>query len=230
MYKYVFLDLDDTIWDFKGNAKAALREAYYTLKIDQDFNDFEHFFSIYIEHNDKLWDLYGTGQITREHLMKERFLYPLLQVGITNDDLPMRISELYMQVLPMQPNLVAYARDLLDYLFAKYPLTIISNGFTETQYKKLRNTQIEQYFKHVVLSETVKSLKPDKKIFEHALHLNNALPEEAVMIGDIFQADIIGAQNAGIDQIFYNWRKYKFKEGEKATYMVDSLKDIFDIL
>lgn len=230
MYKYVFLDLDDTIWDFNANAKETLKEVYYTLKIDRDFSDYEHFFHIYINNNNKLWEKYGNGEITRDFLMRERFRYPLEKVGIKNTALPNKISELYLKILPTKTNLVQYGHELLDYLYEKYPLTIISNGFLETQYKKLNNTRIERYFKYVVLSETVQALKPDKKIFEHALMLNDAHPEEAIMIGDIFQADILGAQNAGIDQIFYNWRGYQFKEGETATHVITSMKEVFDIL
>lgn len=230
MYKYVFLDLDDTIWDFRANAKESLREVYYKLGLDRHFPDYEHFFKVYITRNNELWDMYGKGEISREYLMKERFSYPLRYIGIDDEDMPHQVSEMYLDMLPTRTRLVEHGRELLDYLYPKYPLTIISNGFARVQYKKMENSKIDHYFAHVVLSDDVKSLKPDKHIFEHALKLNNAKPEEAIMIGDIYGADILGAQNAGIDQILYNWRDYQFQENETATYVVDSLKEIFDIL
>ncbi len=50
----------------------------------------------------------------------------------------------------------------------KLPMTIISNGFTEVQYRKLRNSGIEGYFAYVVLSEAAGALKPSPEIFEYA--------------------------------------------------------------
>ena len=126
--------------------------------------------------------------------------------------------------------LVPYAKELLDYLYPKYPLTIVSNGFIEVQYKKIHSCGIEQYFAHVVLSEAANALKPDKRIFEHALQLNNATASETIMIGDSYEADIVGARNAGIDQIYYN-PQLEVKENNKpATYWVKSLEEIMNIL
>jgi len=65
----------------------------------------------------------------------------------------------------------------------------------------------------VVLSEAAYALKPDKRIFEYALQLNNAMASETIMIGDSYESDIVGAQNAGIDQIYYHpaWNGSKSK-------------------
>jgi len=126
--------------------------------------------------------------------------------------------------------LIPHARELLDYLAEKYTLTIISNGFVEVQHRKLKNSDIAHYFAHIVLSDDVKVLKPDRKIFDYALKLNNAQANEAIMIGDLFQTDILGAQNAGIDQIFFNRHKKGLKENETASYVVNSLREIFEIL
>jgi len=230
MYKYVFLDLDDTIWDFHANAEHSLRTAYNTLSLDNYFENFETFFRLYIKRNNELWDLYGAGELTKDFLQAERFRYPLRQAGAENDELAEKIGETYLKLLPERTILVPHAQELLEYLYEKYPLTIVSNGFAEIQEKKLTNSRIKRYFRHIVLSEDAGALKPDKKIFEHALRLNRAAPEETVMIGDIFQADIVGAQRAGIDQIFYNQRKYQFQENESATYTVSSLQEVFEIL
>ncbi|MDL2289809.1 HAD-IA family hydrolase [Paludibacteraceae bacterium OttesenSCG-928-F17] len=107
---------------------------------------------------------------------------------------------------------------------------MISNGPTEVQHKKMNNTSLHPYFEHVVFSEDVKALKPSKQIFEHALKLNKATPDEAIMIGDNYYADITGAQNAGIDQIYFNYRGYELQEDEKSTHIVNSLEEIIHIL
>jgi len=230
MYKHVFFDLDDTLWDFHANAQNSLHVTFDQLGLNDYFESFDEFFQIYMKRNNELWDLYGKGEITKDFLQVERFRYPLLRAGIEDDDFAKNMGKIYLDLLPERTILVPHARKLLDYLFGKYHLTIISNGFIEVQHKKLKNSKIDHYFDHIVLSEEAKALKPDKQIFDYALRLNKARPEEAIMIGDLFQADIVGAQNAGIDQVFFNWRKTDLKENESATYIIASLEDIFEIL
>jgi putative hydrolase of the HAD superfamily len=100
----------------------------------------------------------------------------------------------------------------------------------EVQYKKLKSCQIEHYFSHVVLSEQAGALKPDPEIFNYALQLNQASPEEAIMIGDSFSADIVGARNAGIAQIYLQRSNMLPYTEEQATFIVKSLEEIFSIL
>ncbi|MEI7677748.1 MAG: HAD-IA family hydrolase, partial [Bacteroidales bacterium] len=70
--------------------------------------------------------------------------------------------------------------------------------------------------------------KPDKRIFEHALQLNGANASETIMIGDSYEADILGAQNAGIDQIYFRYSKTN--PNQRATFTVDSIREIIKIL
>jgi putative hydrolase of the HAD superfamily len=60
------------------------------------------------------------------------------------------------------------------------------------------------------------------------MQLNNATASECLMIGDSYEADIVGARNAGIDQVFYN--PYRDEKKREATYNANSLLDIFQIL
>jgi len=230
MYKYVFIDLDDTLWDFHANAKLSLQEVYEYRKLNQYFDSFDQFFKIYAKRNLELWELYGKGVISKEFLMVERFRHPLAFVGVDNDELAIQIGDQFLDILPTKTILIPFAKELLDYLYPKYPLTIISNGFVEVQYKKLRSANLEHYFTHVVLSEAAKALKPDKRIFEYALQLNNAIAAETIMIGDSYEADIRGAQNAGIDQIYFNTRYSTSDKDKASTYWVKGLEEIFSIL
>jgi len=228
MYKYVFIDLDDTLWDFHANAKSSLQEIYESKNLAQYFDSFEQYFKIYATRNLELWEMYGKGEITKKFLMLERFRHPLALVGIDYDELAIQIGEEYLEILPTKIALVPFARELLDYLHPKYPLTIISNGFIEVQYKKLRSANLEHYFTHVVLSEAAKALKPDKRIFEYALQLNNATAAETIMIGDSYEVDICGARNAGIDQVYLSPKLDS--KGQNTTYWVKKLEELKRIL
>jgi len=229
MYEHVFIDLDDTLWDFHANARESLIEVFEQRQLDKYFVDFDHFFQIYAKRNLELWELYGKGEVSKDYLQLERFRHPLVQVGIDNDVLAEQIGTQFLDILPTKTILIPHAIELLEYLSLKYPLTIVSNGFVEVQYRKLRATNLEHYFSHVVLSEAAGALKPDKRIFEYALGLNDATADQTIMIGDSYEADIIGAQNAGIDQIFLDLGHSKTKE-IKATYQIKRLEEILTIL
>jgi putative hydrolase of the HAD superfamily len=229
-YKTVFIDLDDTLWDFHANAKSSLQEIYEERNLGQYFDSFDQYFNLYAKRNLELWEMYGKGTISKEALSLERFQHPLIQVGIDNASLAKEIGEQYLGLLPTRTMLMPFAKELLDYLFPKYPLTIVSNGFVEVQYKKLNSCHIGQYFAHIVLSEAAEALKPDKRIFEYAMRLNNATAAETIMIGDSYEADIKGAQNAGIDQIYYNPRINAAEINKPATYWVKSLEKIMELI
>lgn len=229
MYKAVFIDLDDTIWDFHTNARLSLEDMFNDRNLDRYFSDFDEFFTIYAKKNIELWEAYGKGEITQEFLKAERFRYPLSRMGVDDEALAAEIGRQYLEILPTKTTLMSYAREVLEYLYAKYPLTIISNGFTEVQYRKINSSGIGHYFQHVVLSEAAGALKPDKRIFEYALGLNNVEASDAIMIGDSYEADIRGAQNAGIDQIYFPLPGHN-KPEQKATHTIHSLKIVMDII
>lgn len=229
MYKFVFIDLDDTLWDFHTNARISLEQMFNERNLKQFFENFDEFFRIYAKRNIELWEAYGKGEISKDFLMAERFRYPLSRMGVDDELLAEEIGHQYLDILPNQTALMPDAIEMLDYLKAKYTLTIISNGFTEVQYRKINSCGIRDYFAHVVLSEEAKALKPNPKIFEYALQLNGGLPHEAIMIGDSYEADIRGAQNAGIDQVYYPLN-YQFKENQTATYRIKGLRDLLQIL
>jgi putative hydrolase of the HAD superfamily len=120
--------------------------------------------------------------------------------------------------------------EILNYLRdKKYQLHLITNGFEKTQHSKLQYSGLAVFFKHVITSEGSNSLKPKKEIFDFAFEQTGALPAESIMIGDTIDVDILGAVNAGIDQVHVN---HLTKEpvavmGNKfPTYTIYSLKEL----
>lgn len=226
-YTAVFLDWDDTLWDFRANAYISLQEMYAKYQLEQFFESFDHFFRLYAFRNKQLWELYGSNKITKEELHRERFQYPFVQVKALNEKLSAQIGDDFLMTTTTKKELIPYAKELVIYLAERYPLTIISNGFSEVQYRKIQGSGLASYFKHIVLSETAGAQKPDPAIFALALETNRISAQAAIMIGDNYDTDIQGAKNSGIDQIYYCPHSL---EGQTATYMVDNLKTITHIL
>ncbi|MBO5729128.1 MAG: YjjG family noncanonical pyrimidine nucleotidase [Paludibacteraceae bacterium] len=203
MYNHILLDLDDTLWDFKANSRIAMQEIYNDYKLINHYDSFESFYSIYMEKNHQLWEQYAKGEITKDYLSLERFLHPLRLVGINDATLARQLGDDFLHRTTMQTQLVDGAIELLDYLKDKYTLSIISNGFVEVQYIKLRRSGLLPYFTHIFLSEEVGYQKPDIRFFQAVLEKLDAKNTECLVIGDNFQTDILGAQNAKIDAVFY---------------------------
>lgn len=228
-YKFLFIDLDDTLWDFHTNAKLALYDVFVEQNLFERFQDFDTFYNMYSKRNIELWTQYGQGLITKEFLSTERFLYPLQKVGINDAELATNMNAHFLDVLATKTELIPYAREILDFMLKKQiPVTLISNGFIEVQYKKMRNTNIEHYFTHIVLSEMAGALKPNPEIFNYATNLNNAEKKDILMVGDSFEADIKGALSAGIDAAFYNPRNssYESVKTDNNLLNINHLKEL----
>jgi putative hydrolase of the HAD superfamily len=225
-YRHLFFDLDHTLWDFEANARATLETLYEGLELKtRGVNDFELFYRNYLTHNEKLWDRYRKGYIKQEELRVKRMWLSLLDFKIADDQLSKEMSTQFLDLLPTRTILFPHTKEVLQYLVDKgYALHLITNGFEKTQHSKLKYSGLNVFFKEVVTSEGSNSLKPNKEIFEYALKKSGAAVHESIMIGDTLEVDILGAKNAGMDQIFVNHLKVTTEE--KPTYTVYSLKEL----
>ena len=69
---------------------------------------------------------------------------------------------------------------------------------------KLASSNLTHYFEELITSEHSGHLKPDPRMFAHALERTGATAAESLMIGDNLECDVLGAYNAGIDQVYFN--------------------------
>lgn len=205
MIKHIFFDLDHTIWDFDRNARETLLELYEAYQLHKlGLNCAENFISTYTENNQKLWAQYHLGHISKQTLRASRFKKTFIDLGLSPEIIPAKFEEDYVNISPTKKNLFESAEKVLGYLCKKYHLHIISNGFKDATLTKMQVTNLNPYFKNIIISEEVGVNKPDKAIFEHALHKAQAHKQESVMIGDSLEADVYGAQNFGMQAIFFN--------------------------
>ena len=124
--------------------------------------------------------------------------FPISDTGIH------RLSEAYIDQLSSHTHLIPYCLETLDYLKGRYRLHIITNGFEEVQFRKLRNSRIDAYFQEVVNSDRAGVKKPHPGIFRMALEAAGIPPERGVMIGDSLEADIKGARSVGLQALHFN--------------------------
>ena len=228
-YKYLFFDLDHTLWDFEANSRQTLEELYIELNLkERGVHDFNTFHQNYLVHNEKLWDRYRNGYIKVDELRWKRMWLALLDHKIADEPLARNMGVSFLDKLPTRKILYPYTIEILDYLTNKgYELHLITNGFEKTQHSKLENAGIDHYFREVITSEGSNSLKPHKEIFDYALQRTGASYSNSIMIGDSLEVDIIGAHKAGMDQVFVNHigQSTEFK----PTFTVHHLKELENI-
>ena len=228
-YQHLFFDLDHTLWDFDANARATLQQLHIDLKlVDKGIHDFDLFHKNYLQHNEKLWARYRNGQIKQDELRIKRMWLTLLDFQVADEDLTRQLSELFLQLLPTRTVVFPDTKEVLNYLTDKgYQLHLITNGFEKTQHQKLHSSGLNNFFKVVITSEGSNSLKPQKEIFDYALNKAKAKVEESIMIGDTLEVDILGAMNAGMDQVHVNFNNSL--QDIKPTYTVTTLKELQNI-
>lgn len=209
-YKHIFIDLDRTIWDFERNARETFMEIYHKHQLFKHFEGFESFYDHYKEYNDALWQLYREGEIKKDNLSWKRFLLTLKEGGISDEKLARQMSDEYISIGPEKRKLFPHALSCLMYLSKQYNLNLITNGFSEVQYRKIENAKIGKFFDNIITSEDVGSQKPKEEFFTKMLEVAGAKKNNSVVIGDDIVVDILGAHNAGIDQIWFNPNRKKF--------------------
>ncbi|SHL89871.1 putative hydrolase of the HAD superfamily [Chitinophaga jiangningensis] len=229
-YKHLFFDLDHTLWDFETNEQETLLELYEQHALEsRGVPSFQEFSTAYVDINERLWDRFRKGFITRKDLRYKRFSMTLLAFKIGDEKLNEALSDQFLEVLPTKKRLFPHAVEVLDYLAAKnYPMHMITNGFEETQLLKMKNSGIDKYFTHIITSEVAGSLKPYREIFDYAMAKAVTSAPESIMVGDAMELDIKGAHGVGMDQIYFNPAKPPVDF--KPTYTVNSLAEIMDIL
>ena len=221
--KHIFFDLDHTLWDFDKNSELCFKQIFKEQGITINF---ELFLETYIPINFNYWRLFREEKIGKEELRYKRLkdTFDGLKYNI-NDDLIYKISDNYITYLPNHNYLIEGAVDILEYLSKKYQLHIITNGFKEVQYLKIEKSEIKKYFNTIVTSECVGVKKPNPAIFKHALQQAKVTAKHSVMIGDSYEADVLGAFNFGMLPIYFNIEK-KEESNEKGFITIKSLLEL----
>ena len=88
----------------------------------------------------------------------------------------------------------------------------------------MKNSGLFEYFQTMVNSEMAGAKKPDPKIFQKAVHLANATVSNSVMIGDSWEADVVGAMNFDMPAIYFNQNNVQVDDLEKNKYKLKHIE------
>jgi len=220
----IFFDLDHTLWDFDKNSVLAFDKIFSEHHPTIDTTTF---IEIYAPINQACWKLYQVDKITHEELRYNRLRqsFDAMNYSITDEAIH-KISHDYIEFLPDNNQLFEGAVEVLDYLYPKYNLHIITNGFAEVQHKKIHNSGLGGYFKTVTNSEMAGVKKPHASIFEFALSLAKTNKQNAIMIGDCIDADVRGALEFGMQAILFDEKEIYSLEGVVSIKHLLELKEL----
>ena len=205
-YKFLLFDLDHTLLDFDTAEDIALTH----FLEEQGVTEIQTYKDYYIPMNKGLWRDLEQGKISKPELVNTRFSRLFAHFGIEKDGAELAL--LYQQHIAQQGQTYAGASELLDSLTtADYEIYGATNGITAIQTGRMGNSDISPYFNHIFISEKMGTQK-------------------TLMIGDSLTADIAGANNAGLDSIWYNPKKLINTSSAQPTYMVSSYEEIKKLL
>lgn len=231
--KWVFIDLDDTLWDFSSNSDLSLQKLYnhHTI-LKTTYPDFIEFNNKYHCKNSELWELYHHGHISQDYLKVERFRWLLEHKGYSSDDImecSWELNDWYLNQLALCSLTIDGAMELLEALSKKFLIGILSNGFIDVQYRKLSSSGLDKYVQRMIISDEIGIQKPDQRIFDYALNEVGATADEVILIGDNPDADIKGAIEAGWKAIYFN-RKNKPITQTTPNAVISSLREIIPLI
>ena len=224
MFKFLLIDMDDTVLDFKKAEYVAIRK---TLQ-EAGLNPTDGVCARYSEINDSYWKRLEQKLITRDRLRVERFADLFDALGYDGDPRAMALE--YESTLARQSYLVDGALPLVQALHGRCRLFIITNGTASVQRERFGRSPLVPYFEDCFISEEMGCAKPEKIFFDRvAASVPNFSPRDTLVVGDSLSSDIRGGINAGLDTCWYNPTGKEAPADMAITYTVRRLDEIFSI-
>lgn len=200
MIKDILFDLDDTILDFSSSEKTVLKKTlgYFSLYREDDILERYH------EINKEQWQKLERGEIDRDEVKVSRYRRLFKEYGIDSVSAE-EMTQKYEALLCESSIFTEGAQNLLEELFPKYRLFIVSNGAKDVQDSRIKNAGIGKYFEDIFISSDIGFDKPDVRFFEKAVEkVDGFKKENAVIVGDSLTSDILGGKNFGIKTVWFN--------------------------
>ncbi|MCB8966244.1 MAG: noncanonical pyrimidine nucleotidase, YjjG family [Ardenticatenaceae bacterium] len=222
-YQWLLFDADNTLFDYDKAEASALTNSFADFRLDFD----ETHAAQYRVINAQIWHEYEQGHISQQALRTERFRRLFAAVGLTADSAA--FSERYLEHLGRGVFLIDGAETLLQQLYGRFHIAIITNGIAAVQRSRMAHSPLHAFVEAFVISEEVGVAKPDPAIFDVAFaQMGQPTKAEVLIIGDSLSSDMQGGLNYGIDTCWYNPQRQPGRL--PVTYEIHQLADLPHIL
>lgn len=225
MIRNVLFDLDDTLFDFHKAEKIALTKTLVYFDIDPT----EETLALYSTINAAHWKRLELGEISREEVKVGRYRELFKTIGVECD--PVKATAYYESMLAIGHYFMPGAPELLEELYGKYRLYIVSNGTAKVQEGRIGSSGIAKYMDGIFISQILGANKPDKQFFDICFaEIPDFLLSETVIIGDSLSSDIKGGINAGITTVWFNPKGIENDSDIKPDYTINELSEVPGLL
>lgn len=225
MIRNVLFDLDDTLFDFHKAEKIALTKTLVHFGIDPT----EEILALYSTINAAHWKRLELGEISREEVKVGRYRELFKTIGVECD--PVKATAYYESMLAIGHYFMPGAPELLEELYRKYRLYIVSNGTAKVQEGRIGSSGIAKYMDGIFISQILGANKPDKQFFDICFaEIPDFSLSETVIIGDSLSSDIKGGINAGITTVWFNPKGIENDNDIKPDYTIKELSEVPGLL
>jgi putative hydrolase of the HAD superfamily len=205
----VIFDLDDTLHDDTGAyKKSALHVARYVA--DRYAIDAAKLAASYTSQAEAFWEEFSSHSLKlKDQGLRARFWgRALAEFGISDRHLAGWCSFVYSEMRDRHLRLFPGVTEMLSHLRGRgMKLGLLTNGLAQTHRSKIVRLGLENLFDGVFLADEVGMVKPDPRVFLHACSRLGTSADKAVMVGDRYERDIVGAREAGLFTVWVNSRR-----------------------
>ena len=221
MIKAIIFDLDNTLVDFMKMKEVSIEAAVEGmidagLSMDRE-QATRRIFEIYEEKGIEYQKVF-------DEFLQESFGtidYKLLSAGIVSYR---RAREAALVLYPH----VNYT--LVELLKRGFKLAVLTDAPRREAWLRLCYLNLHQVFDYVLTFEDTGELKPGKAPFEKMLGLLGIAPEEALMIGDWPDRDIVGASKVGIKTVFARYGDTFGIEDPGADFVIEDIIELLPLV
>ena len=224
MIEFLFLDLDDTILDFRKAERIAVAKTIRDFGVEPT----EEVLDLYHRINKAHWEMLERGELTREEVMVNRFAALFRELGAKPD--ASAYAKDYEHNLSIGHYFLPGAEEAVEALHRKYRLFLASNGTASVQKGRLTSANLYRFFERVFVSQELGFNKPSKAFFDACFaRIPGFDPAKAVMVGDSLTSDIQGGINAGITTVWVNPEHRPWGD-IKPDYEIEGLSQLEKLL
>ena len=217
MTRAVLFDLDDTLFDHRRSSADALRRVQNAHACFRavPFADFERQHSKFLE---EMHLSVVSGRLDMDEARRERFrrLFHLFGMSAAEETCS-AAAKLYRSEYLAARRAMEGAEALLHAVRQHAPVGIVSNNILQEQKEKLEFCRLAAHVDVLVVSEAAGVSKPEPEIFQIALDALRVRAGEAVMVGDSWDADVVGARRCGIRAVWFNPLRLQCPEPEREV-------------
>jgi putative hydrolase of the HAD superfamily len=151
----------------------------------------------------------------------------LAELGVADPDVARAMAEAYIEAQRGGHRLLAGAAEVVRSLRHRGPVGLLTNGPSDIQRRKLETAGLVHAFDAVVISGEVGMGKPDPAVFAYVLDQLGATASTAVMVGDSWKRDVLGALGAGMGAVWVAGGRTR-PDGHPGVRVIDHVGELLD--